>query len=109
MNFIFGLLMYGAAGVKKGKNYLAICILSGIVLYFVYAIVSVLITFLYEKINWITHLNYLFIFNVMNMSGLAVGGKITFNWQPIVIWLVPAIALNIWGYFRYQKKDLNCA
>ncbi|HHW90880.1 MAG TPA: ABC transporter permease subunit [Clostridiales bacterium] len=110
MNLIFGLLMYGIASIKKGKNYFAISIMTCIVLYFVSMLTLFLTAALAPKFSWITNLNHLFIFNIMDTSKLVAGiGDITFNWQPIIIWAVPAIALNVWGYFRYQKKDLNCA
>jgi ABC-type transport system involved in multi-copper enzyme maturation permease subunit len=103
-NFIFGLLMYGIASNKKGKKYLVICVVTGIALHFSYTIASLLISYLMGKFSWIENLKYLFIYTVIDVSG-----GVTLNWQPIVIWLVPAVVLNIAGYFRYQKKDLNCA
>ena len=76
-----------------------------IVLYFVFYANAVFDATLAPKFSWITNLNHLFIFIIMDTSKLVAGvGNITFNWQPIVIWAVPAIALNIWGYFKYQRK-----
>ncbi|HEY8420100.1 MAG TPA: ABC transporter permease [Clostridia bacterium] len=103
-NFIFGLLMYGIASIKKGKKYLLVCIVTGIALHFCYAIVALLISYLAGKFSWIENVRYLFIYSIIDASG-----SVTLNWQSLVIWLVPAIVLNVVGYFRYQKKDLNCA
>ncbi|HEY8443340.1 MAG TPA: ABC transporter permease subunit [Clostridia bacterium] len=109
VNLIIGLLMYGIASNLKGKKYLALCIVGGIVLHFSYTVVSLMITFLTNKYAWMENLRYIFVYSVIDINKVASGGNIALNWQPIVIWLAPAIALNILGYFRYQKKDLNCA
>lgn len=109
INIIFGLLMYGVASIKKGKNYLSISIVTVVFLLVIYMVVLFLTGILEAKVPGISHLNKLFIFEIMNTTGIFMGGSIKFNWEPIVIWLVPAIALNIWGFFKYQRKDLNCA
>lgn len=110
INVVFGSFMYGLASLKKGKNYLALALGISIGMYIVFStLVPVLIMALTDKVSWIDNLNYLFIANMMDTAQFSMNNTIGFNWQPLVIWLIPAIGLNVWGYFRYQKKDLNCA
>ncbi len=109
MNFIYGFFMYGLASIIKGKNYHAPAISIGIIIYLLSTIFKVLALALQSFVPWLDNFNYLFISNIMDILSFFAKGYITIVWQPILIWALAAIALNVWGYFRYQKKDLNCA
>lgn len=107
-NIIYGFFMYGLASVLKGKNYHAPAICIGIIIALVSVLVAALGAYLYDVAPWVEKFNYLFVTSILNISSLLSKG-VTVVWQPIVLWSFAAIALNVWGYFRYQKKDLNCA
>ncbi|HEY8390579.1 MAG TPA: ABC transporter permease [Clostridia bacterium] len=110
-NILYGFFMYGLASVMKGKNYLAPAICIGVGMYLLYYLFIILAAALQSIAPWVQKLDCLFVINILKVDTFSgvTKGYMTFRWQPILVWSLLAIALNVWGYFRYQKKDLNCA
>lgn len=110
-NILYGFFMYGLASVMKGKNYLAPAICIGVGMYLLYYLFIILAAALQSIAPWVQKLDCLFVINILKVDTFSGVTKVymTFRWQPILVWSLLAIALNVWGYFRYQKKDLNCA
>lgn len=108
INVLYGLFMYGLAGILKGKNYVMLAVVISLGMYFLQIILGLLIGIFSTEYSWLDNINHIFISNIANIkTGASL--EINIRWQPFVIWLILAAGMNIWGFFRYRKKNLNCA